>query len=275
MPVPSVDSRSAGLKISETMPDYMRGLSAEASRDWYGARTFFARAALERPGDDEAILAQARTLHAQGHAWEAASMLESFARSGLASAQLLKATGDAITAAGSPGMALPYYRQVWEMRSTDPSARIDYAAALYGASRYEDVLEVFETVAVEDMSLSELLVLGRSALMTRAGDVAAGVLVRYVTAEPDDPSVWLDLARAELMRSQPHAALEALRPVVKADPRSKEAALLLGHIHAQTGKIQAALDAYGVAVKLGVSEYDLIPIMKRLRARNDSWVAKP
>ena len=117
----TADSRSNGLEISETTPDYMRGLNAEAARDWDAARTHFARASMSRPGDDEPLLAQARTLHAMGRPWEAASMLESFARSGIASPVLLKAAGDAVMAAGSSQLAVPYYQQAMALDASAPN----------------------------------------------------------------------------------------------------------------------------------------------------------
>ena len=71
------------------------------------------------------------------------------------------------------------------------------------------------------------------------------------------------------------SAQAALRAVVKANPHSREAAVLLGHIHVAKGKGKIALDYYEVALKLGASAYELQPLIDRLRARDPRTVARP
>jgi predicted Zn-dependent protease len=243
------------------------GLHLETQRRWKSAREHYATAAQEQPGSLAAVLAQARTLHADRRPQEAALLLESSARGTAPSPELLNAVGDAILASGSASMAAPYYSQALAARPQDLGLAIDFAVNAFLQQRHAEVLGALAAVPPDQLPPPVALMLGRSALFSNDSALAVTALYAYLRSMPQDLAAWCDLARARMLGGQDAEARTVLEQVLKVDASTVEALVLLGHIHSRAGLSEPALMAYDEAIRLGANPSALKPIIDRLRQR--------
>ena len=242
-----------------------KGLVLEGQRQWKAAREQYSEAAARQPGSLAAIIAQARTLHAERRPWDAANLLETRARSGSDSPELLNAAGDAILASGSAAMAAPYYSQALAARPQDLGLAIDFAVAAFLQGRHPEVVAALGNVPPEQLPPPVALMLGRSALLTNQGPLAVTTLYAYLATAPQDLAAWCDLARGQMLSGRDAEARKVLEEVLKVDARTVDALVLLGHVHHRAGHAEAALMAYDEALRLGADRVALQPVIDRLR----------
>jgi tetratricopeptide (TPR) repeat protein len=244
-----------------------KGLVYEGQRQWSAARQQYSDAAARQPGSLAAVIAQARTYHAERRPWDAANLLESSARDGGSSPELLNAAGDAILASGSAAMAAPYYHQALAARPQDLGLAIDFAVAAFLQQRYAEVVGALGNVPPEQLPPPVALMLGRAALLTNQGTLAVTTLYVYLRTAPQDLAAWCDLARGMLLSGRDQEARKVLEEVLRVDARTLDALVLLGHVHSRAGLAEAALMAYDEALRLGANPVVLQPVIDRLRPR--------
>lgn len=256
--------------LSEAFPedaevDLVLGTLAEARGRWESARVAYERALSKAPESVTAILLAARLEIVLGQPAHAAALLERKIAVLPAVRDLQEALGEAYLAAGDYVLAADWYSLALDH---DPlvhalRVRLAFAQSLSGAH-----LEALRTIrdVPRDTQVPPYvqIALGRSALMIDEGPEATYWFRGYLDSLPDDPSAWIDLARAHILQDGDRAALEALRSALRLDPGRADALLLLGHLRMRAGQRDLALETYLEALRLGADASQLAPILSEL-----------
>ncbi|MGH7702912.1 MAG: tetratricopeptide repeat protein [Gemmatimonadales bacterium] len=150
--------------------------------------------------------------------------------------------------------------------STDSSAivplgqanevRYTLAVILDNAGRTEEAVRLLQESLENDLGLypahSRLAVILEE---KHQYDRAVEERQRAVAADPENPSLLLDLGSTLIKASQPEAAGSALQQAIDANPRNARPYYLLGHVAEQLGAKDQAENAYTRFIELAPSRF--------------------
>jgi tetratricopeptide (TPR) repeat protein len=244
--------------------DLQRGRVDELAGKWEQALEAYASARRKDPSQHAAAIASARALHALGRHAEAAELLAHAADAATNAADLDRAAGEAWLAAGDPAKALVFLRRA---RAFDPSDRTTLeflAVALYQLGQHAEVVTLLQKQTPDVLSDHVCLIAGRSALLTVHAEIAAVLLDRSSHVFTQDPDVWLDLARANVLANHLSEARAACETALGMVPRSPQALLLLGHVHKLAGRAREAGMCYAQALREGADPVLVAPLIEAL-----------
>ncbi len=234
--------------------------------DWGRAVELHRTWATLAPNDPAPLTGLVRSLIASGQSAEAARVgdwaLERFP----ADRRLAALVGDAWFVAGEPRRALRAWNQSeaagWSGRGLDQRRLL----ALMDLGDDEEAVRRAQALGVDALAPALLALVGRSALEVGKVGFASEALRRHCSLAPEDGEAWLDLARAEFLAGDRRSAVSMARRARRegADPIS--ASLVEARALALLGRIEAAGDAYAVALGAGASEETLRPELERLQA---------
>ncbi|GJM22068.1 MAG: hypothetical protein DHS20C15_19830 [Planctomycetota bacterium] len=250
-----------GVLRDQDEPDRELVLSAqrlEQQGRWSDARQLWNELEARGAADSSVLVAQVRTLHAQGFSQQAAALLEREWKLRPDDSELALAAGDAWLAAGKVDAALVAYRAAAEALPDDRRARHAILSTLLLADRPHEVVAEFETLSVAQVPLHLLLHIGRAGLVSGAYDLATQCFSLWISEHPADQDAWVDLARASVLSGDHASAASALASARSIDPSHPRLALLSGHVAYLAGDQSQALRLYAIAAEQGVDPLGLL-----------------
>lgn len=162
-------------------------------------------------------------------------------------------------AGGDADEAVPHFDRALAGMPQYVPALVGRGQALMNLKREGEALASFEAALKADPSLTELQarvdvlrfratqdLLARAKTATDAGrlDDARGAYEQAISASPESPFLYRDLAAVERKAGQPAAAAEHLRKALSLDPADARALASLGEILEEQGDVVGALASY-------------------------------
>jgi cellulose synthase operon protein C len=251
-------------------------------RDYGGAATAYARAAVLAPGDASLVLRQARLDVLQGRVKEAEARLESAADSMPASAALQSAIAELRASRGDAPSAIAALQKAQQLAPTsavlllrearirlstgdtagalklteeaatrDPSDRTAVrarVAALLAAKRNADAIKVAGDASRSQVGNTELALLHASTQVA-AGQVedAIATIRAHLERAPKSVEAHAALAELQLRKGDVAAARDAARQLGKLDPQNPAIPLIDAEIALKEGRFGPAADAIALA----------------------------
>jgi Flp pilus assembly protein TadD len=256
---------AADLEPDNPGVDMLRGMVFESIGNWADASRAYRTAAGKDRDNIDAVLANARVLHAAGDGARAVVYLEREASARPMDFRLSLAAGKAYLAVGSFYDAISHYSTAGEMRPEHTAAREGLVVSLSLSGNHTEALERSQDLAAGELGPMSCLALGRSALVAGRPQRAVPLLNAYLFGSEKDAAAHLDLARAYFLDRQADMALAAVRRVLKLRPRDPAAFTLLGHIRLRSGQQDLAFAAYERAILAGGDAILLTELMDRAR----------
>jgi len=165
--------------------------------------------------------------------------------------------------------ALPHFDRALEAQGGDVSALVGRGQALLALGRETDAVTAFEAALAADASLTDVRrrvdvlrfraseeQIARARQAARAGrlDEAAQAYTAAISASPDSPFLYRELAAVEKQQNHADAALEHLRSAVALDPTDARSLIQIGDILDARGEFDKAIQAYSEAAGLEPSD---------------------
>jgi tetratricopeptide (TPR) repeat protein len=229
---------------------YQRWQKPENALQWY------VEAAEKAPAEAAYLLARAELLVAVGRAPEALAYLQERLTYFENVASLRDAVGQILVALGEPARAVPYLREATVLAPDDLQIREHLALALYFAGDYRAAADLLGRLLSEERlaDRTDLKLARAKSLLKigRAADLADGraLLQEVALAEPGSAHVWLALAEAAVLCSDPQRAEVSVRKALALDNANPEALMLLGYLRVVEGSYDDALLAFQRAAAL-------------------------
>jgi tetratricopeptide (TPR) repeat protein len=262
----SID-HAAELEPNNAKVDLLRGAVFESTGNWEEASRSYLAASSKDPDNNDAVLANARVLHAQGDVARAAAYLERELAARPIDFELSVAAGQAYLAAGSNFDAITHFSTAVDMEPEDLTAREGLVLSLSLSGMHAEALDRVQDLEAEELRPMLRLAIGRSALLAQRPLRAASMLRSYLFEFEKDDRAWLDLARAYFLSDQQELAIAAVGRTLKLRPQDPAAFTLLGHIRLRSGQQKLAFAAYEHAILAGGDAILLTELMDRAKRK--------
>ena len=144
------------------------------------------------------------------------------------------------------------------------------AAALLKAGELEEGLERAREGLDEDPACLPAAVIASECLTSLKRPEEALALLLEPSISDEFTTGCLDQAATLVLRwNQPSIAVIYMERALALDPANADYCMKLGGAQAAAGQEGAAMETYGRALELGVSRYEVIPVMARLALQQD------
>lgn len=236
----------------------------EAAGQAEPASRSYARALRHRPDDVDATVGLLRCLIRLSDPAQALEIARSHSQKFGNHAEFLTLAADLAFAQGDFENAIPWYQSAQRLGTIPAGGEERLILALSWTGRHEEALVASTVVSSANWAPEVHRAVGRSGLSLGRAVLAARHFQFYLSTQAEDPTAWLDLARAQFLAGNPDQALTSVEKSLARAADSAPAQLLYAHCLLQLGHDAEAAHAYSASLALGASHAEVQPFLDRL-----------
>jgi Flp pilus assembly protein TadD len=240
--------------------DYLTGVINQRWQKPDVAYQAYVRASEKNPNELAYLLAQAEMLVQLEQSSKALEILREKLNFFENSPAIRDAVGQLMVQDGQYAEATPILRQASALAPEEPAIREHYGMALYYNKQYREAESVLERlVNAKDDGKGRPSYAKRADIRTAIGecqmeiDQPRDARDNFEVAsqlEPENVTVWLNLAKVALRLNDLKRAELSLKKAMTIEPRSADANLLMGYLSLQQSKLSEALASFRKASQL-------------------------